>query len=160
VVPRREWGPLYHLWDSVRTAEWKSFVSSGYIYLHHSLCPHTLFVSIWLRTAIPMPCVSLGREPSTYLNRRLWKPSNFKRQSVVFPGVRGFCLQWGCQLQSTSDSSLQMHVAFCLQAVCPEQQLDKSTPSFWTATSVGTAKTELKDLIHRANKPPNRPAHQ
>lgn len=138
----------------------ESFVYSGYIYLHHSLCLHTLFGSLWLRAATLMPFVSLGRGLNPYLNRRLWKPNNFKRHSVVFPGVRGFCLQWGCQLRSTSDSSLQMHVAFFLQAVLPEQQLHKSTPSFWTATSVGTAETELKDLIHRANKPPDRPTHQ
>lgn len=31
---------------------------------------------------------------------------------------------------STSDSSLQMHVAFCLQALLPEQQLDKALPAF------------------------------
>lgn len=160
MVPRSEWGPFYHLWDSMCTAEWKSFVSSGYNYLYHSMCLHTLFGSIWLRTAILMPFVSSGRELSPFLYRRLWKPSNFKRHSVVFPGVRGFCLQQGCQGQSTSKSSPQMHAAFCLQAVLLEQQLGKSTPSFWTATSVGTAKTGLKDFIHRANTPPNRPTHQ
>lgn len=140
VVPCREWDPFCPVWDSVRTAEW---LSSVYIYLHHSLCPRTLHRSLCKDTCGDAICQST-------FPQRLWEQRKFRRHSVVFPGVHDLCWQ---RLPTTEHSSLQMHEAVCFQAALPQQQLDKSSPRFSRATTVAKAKTELKDLIHRARKP-------
>lgn len=102
-----------------------------------------------VRTHVGMPSLMRERTQSTFPQ----EAGGTKKLQKTF-----CCFSWSPRLVLTEAANRralkpETHEAVCFQAALPQQQLDKSTPRFSTATTVATAKTELKDLIHRARKP-------
>lgn len=107
-------------------------------------CAHARYTGLCARTPVGMPAVS------PHFHRGCGNKETSEDILSFFPGVHDSCWQ---RLPTAEHSSLQMHETVCFQAALPQQQLDKSSPRFSAATTVAKAKTELKDLIHRARKP-------